>query len=159
MKLTHIRRFQMKKVLVAALVVAMGLSLGGMAYAAWGGGPGPGYGNQTDVKALRSFQKETLPLRDELIAKRAEIQNEYTKDNPDQNRIATLQKEMIDLRTKIQDSARKQGLSGYGPGYGGGYGRGYGGGYGPGWMMGRGGYGAGRGGYGPGYGGGYCHTW
>lgn len=151
----------MKKVMVAALVVAMGLSLGGMAYAAWGGGPGPGYGNQTDVKALRSFQKETLPLRDELIVKRVEIQTEYAKQDPDQNRIATLQKEMIDLRTKIQDAARKHGLPGYGAGWnaGGGYGPGYGGGYGPGRMMGRGGYGAGRGGYGPGYGGGYCHTW
>lgn len=150
----------MKKVLVAALVVAMGLSLGGMAYAAWGGGPGPGYGTQVDTKALRNFQKETLPLRDELIAKRAEIQTEYAKENPDWNRIATLQKEMVDLRTKIQSTARKQGLSDRGSGYGGGYGRGYGGGYGTGWMMGRGGY---RGGYGPGYrngyGGGYCHTW
>jgi len=121
----------MKKVFVVALVVAVGFSLGGMAYAGWGGGFGPGYGNQVDVKALRSFQKETLPLRDELIARRAEIQTEYTKENPDQNRIATLQKEMIDLRTKIQDSARKQGLSDRGPGWmaGGGYGRGNGGGY------------------------------
>jgi len=154
MKFIHTRRFEMKKVLVAALVVAMGLSLGGMAYAAWGGGPGPGYGTQVDTKALRNFQKETLPLRDELIAKRAEIQTEYAKENPDWNRIATLQKEMVDLRTKIQSSARKQGLSdrGYGPGYG----RGFGGGYGGSWMVGRGGHGPGHRG---GYGGGYCNTW
>jgi hypothetical protein len=158
MKLIHTRRFQMKKVLVGALVVAVGLSLGGMAYTAWGAGPGPGYGTQTDVKALTNFQKETLPLRDEMIAKRAEIQNEYAKENPDWNRIATLQKEMVDLRTKIQSKARAQGL--YDRGYGPGYGRGYGGGYGGGWMMGRGGYGPGnRGGYGPGYGGGYCRGW
>ena len=133
----------MKKVLVAVLVAALALSLGGLAYAV--GDTGPGYGNQTDVKAVRTFQKETLPLRDELIAKRVELQNEYAKPNPDQNRIATLQKEMIDLRAKIENSARKQGL----------YDRGYmAGGYGPGWMM-------GRGGYGPHYGGGYgyCHTW
>jgi len=157
MKFTHTRRFQMKKVLVAALVVAVGFSLGGMVCTAWGAAPGPAYGTKVDVNALRSFQKETLPLRDELIAKRAEIQTEYAKENPDWNRIATLQKEMVDLRTKIQSTARAKGLSdrGYGPGYG----RGRGG-----WMMGRGGYGPGfktglRGGYGPGFGGGYCRTW
>lgn len=138
----------MKKVLVVALVVAVGFSLGVLAYAASGGGYGPGSGNQVDVKALQNFQKETLPLRDEMIAKRAEIQNEYAKENPDQNRIATLQKEMIDLRTKIQASAQKEGLTSWGPGYGRGYG--------PGWMMGRGGYGMG---YAGGYGRGYCPMW
>lgn len=159
----------MKKIFVAALIVAVGFSLGGIAYAAWwGGGYGPGYGSQADVKALRGFQKETLPLRDELITKRTEIQNEYAKENPDQTRIATLQKEMIDLQAKIQDAAQKQGLSAWGPGWmmGGGYGPGwatghrgygmgyrggYGSGYGHGWMMG--------GGYGPGYGSGYCPMW
>lgn len=148
----------MKKVLVAALVVAVGFSLGGMVCTAWGAAPGPAYGTQVDVNALRNFQKETLPLRDELIAKRAEVQTEYAKENPDWNRIATLQKEMVDLRTKIQSTARAKGL--YDRGYGPGYGRGHGGG----WMMGRGGYGPGRGaglrgGYGPGFGGGYCRTW
>lgn len=140
----------MKKVFVVVLAAALALSLGGLTYVAWAADPG--YGNQTDVKAVRTFQKETLPLRDELIAKRIELQNEYAQPNPDQNRIATLQKEMIDLRAKIENSARKQGL----------YDRGYmAGGYGPGWMMGRGGYGPGYRGYGPHHGGGYgyCHTW
>ncbi|MDD5008398.1 MAG: hypothetical protein PHU49_11925 [Syntrophorhabdaceae bacterium] len=141
----------MKKVFVVALIVAVGFALGGISYAAWwGGGYGPGYGSQTDVKALRSFQKETLPLRDDLIAKRAEIQNEYTKDNPDQTRIATLQKEMIDLQTKIQDTAQKQGLSAWGPGWM------MGGGYGPGWATGHRGY---RMGYRGDYGSGYCPMW
>ena len=148
----------MKKVLVAALVVAVGFSIGSMAYAAWGGANGPGPGGQVDVKALRDFQKETLPLRDELMAKRVEIQNEFAKESPDRNRIATLQKEMIDLRTKIQDAAQKHGLPARGQGWmmgGGGYGQGYRGGYGPGRMMGRDGYGpVSRGGYGGG-----CPMW
>jgi Spy/CpxP family protein refolding chaperone len=87
------------------------------------------YGEQTDVNAFRNFQKETLPLRDEMAAKRLELRNEFNKDTPDQAKIAALQKEMIDLRTKISDAAKKNGLAdwGYGRGYhmrwGDGYGR------------------------------------
>ena len=151
----------MKKVSVVAVVVAVGLLLGTGAYAARQGyGPGSG---QVDVNALRQFQKETLPLRDELAAKNLEFRNEYAQQMPDRTKIATLQKEMIDLRTKIQAAADKQGLPAYGPGMGygsGGYGMGRGmmygyGGYGPGYGMGRGMMGRGGYGGGPGYGGGY----
>ncbi len=158
----------MKKVSVVAMVVAVGFLLSTVAYAAWQGyGPGSG---QADVNALKQFQKETLPLRDELAAKRLDLWNEYNQQKPDQSKIATLQKDIIDLQTKIQAAAEKQGLPAYGPwmrggygGYGMGQGRMYGrGGYGPGYgmgpgMMGRGGYGGG-----PGYGGGYdgyCPMW
>jgi zinc resistance-associated protein len=124
----------MKKVLVATLVVAAGLLVGSMAFAAWGPGHGPGPGSQVDVQAFRNFQKETLSLRDEMMAKRLELRNEFSKEKPDQTRIATLQKEMIDLRTKIQESAQKNGLPNWGQGR----------------MMGRGGYGPGSDDYGPG---------
>ncbi len=60
---------------------------------------------------------------------------------------------MIDLRTKISDAAKKNGLPdrGFGPGYGkrGGFGPGYGRGHHMGWG----------GGYGPGYGAGFCPNW
>jgi hypothetical protein len=149
----------MKKVSVVAMVVAVGFLLSTVAYAAWQG-YGPGSGQQVDVNALKQFQKETLPLRDELAAKSLELQNQYASQTPDQSKIATLQKEIIDLQTKIATAAQKQGLpgGGYGPGYGMGPGMMYGnGGYGPGygmgpWMMG--GY---RGGNGPGYG--SCPMW
>jgi zinc resistance-associated protein len=147
----------MKKTSVVALAVAVGLVLlGSAAFAGWGQGygygpRGYGYGaasdKQVDPNAVRAFQKETLPLRDEMMVKRVEIRNEYAKEKPDQARIGTLQKEMIDLRTKIQTSAEKQGLpaAGYGPGMAG---RGPGPGYGS-RMMGGGGYGGqGRGGRG-----------
>lgn len=143
----------MKKVLVTALIVAAGLSLAGLAYAHWSGSYGPGAGSKVDVQALRSFQKDTLPLRDEVAAKRLELQNEYAKGEPDQTRIATLEKEISGLRAKIQDAATKYGISdrGYGwmsgPG-GWGHGSMMGRGYGHGYMMGQ-GYGRGdRGGYG-----------
>ncbi len=136
----------MKKTWLAALAAVLGLALfGTTVFAGWG--PGHGYGprgccygaawdKQIDPNALRAFQKETLPLRDEMQAKHAELRNEYRKDKPDQARIATLQKEMIDLRTTIQATAEKHGLpaAGYGPGMGRGYaGKGYCRGFGPRW--------------------------
>jgi hypothetical protein len=93
-------------------------------------------------------------MRDEMMVKRLEVRNEFSKEKPDQSRIATLQKEMIDLRTKIQESAQKNGLPNWGQGRmmgRGGYGPGCDG-YGPGRMAGR-GFGGARGGYGPGSGG------
>ncbi len=144
----------MKKLSVLALVVALGFLLGTVAYG-WGGGYGPWSGTQGDVNKLKAFQRETLPLRDEVIAKRLELRNEYAKETPDGNRVLALEKEIFDLQTKIQATARKQGLPLWGPGsgMGGGWGRGYG-------PMGRGGYGPGYGGGpGRGYSGGYCPMW
>jgi len=151
----------MKKLMVmVAVVVAVGL-LGTVAYAAW---QGRGPGGQVDVNAFRQFQKETLPLRDELMAKGLELRNEYAKDSPDQNQITKLKTEIGELRTKIQAVAEKQGLPawGNGPGVGRGNSRwardGYGCGNGP-RMMGC-GYGRGPGaGYGPGRGADYCPRW
>ena len=130
----------MKKIWVVGLVAVFGLVLLGTTAQAWCGmgygggprgagyGPGPAVGKQVDVNALRAFQKETLPLRDEVMAKRVEIRNEYAKEKPDQNRIAALQKDIIDLRAKIRTAADKQGLpaAGFGMGMGGRHGHGYG---------------------------------
>jgi zinc resistance-associated protein len=128
----------------------------------WAQGYGPRYAaaqTQTDINALKAFQKETLPLRDEMMVKRAEIRNEYAQAKPNLERIATLQKEMIDLRTKIQAAAEKNGLPTWGPGSAMG-----GAGFGPGAGMGRGagfgrGYGMGGGMRGAGYGYGSCPAW
>ncbi len=143
----------MKKVFVVALVVVFGALLSTSAFAAWNTGPWANPKEQVDVNAFRNFQKETMPLRDEMTAKRLELRNEWNKETLDQAKIAALQKEMIDLRTKIGDAAKKNGLPdrGFGPGYGkrGGYGPGYGRGHHMGWG----------GGYGPGYGKGFCPNW
>lgn len=126
----------MKKLMVVALIVVFGALLSTVAVAAWTKGQGPGPDAQVDVNAFRNFQKETLPLRDEMAVKRLELRNEFSKSNPDQAKIAALKEEMIALRTQISDAAKKNGLPdrGFGPGYAGrgGYGRGGCGGYGPG---------------------------
>ena len=60
----------MKKVFVVALVVIFGALMSTAAVAAWTRGQGPGPDAQVDVNAFRNFQKETLPLRDEMAVKR-----------------------------------------------------------------------------------------
>lgn len=144
--------------MVVALIVVFGALLSTVAVAAWTKGQGPGPDAQVDVNAFRNFQKETLPLRDEMMAKRLEIRNEYSKTTPDEAKITALKEEMIALRTQISEAAKKNGLPerGYGRGYG------KGGGYGPGSCSGygRGGNGPGYGrGYGPGCGAGTCPNW
>ncbi|HVN24535.1 MAG TPA: hypothetical protein VMT71_11230 [Syntrophorhabdales bacterium] len=154
----------MKKVSVVVMAVAVALLLGMAAHAA-PQASGQGVNQPVDVNALRQFQKETLPLRDEMAAKRLELRNEYAQPTPDLAKIAKIQHEMIDLRTKIQTAAQKQGLPAFGRGWmmaGGGCGAGYGRGFGPGAGNGPGpGRGGFRGGHGAGWGGGCggCSGW
>lgn len=137
----------MKKIAIVTVVVATALVAGtAVAQMGWGGGPGPGMGfygqgatGNTNVENLKKFQKETLSLRDELITKRAELGNEYNKETPDTARIGELQKQIVDLQTKIHKAAEKNGLSAWRQGRG--PGRGFG--MGPGMMYGTGPQGAG----------------
>jgi zinc resistance-associated protein len=112
-----------KTAVIVALVLLAGLFIAGTAstWCTWGGYGGwsrGGYGTRygtVDTESFRSFQKDTLSLREEMIAKDLELQNEYNKPTPDPKRIATLEKEAIDLQTKIQEVADKYGLSAWGP--------------------------------------------
>ena len=100
---------------VVSLVVALGLLIAGGVYAWWpGGGYGMGY-QGANPEAVQKFQTETLSLRQALSSKYIELQNEYSKPTPDTNRIATLQKEIIDLQAKIQTAVTKHGISTGGP--------------------------------------------
>jgi len=131
----------------------------------YGMGPGMMYGygaggtgKAVDIEKFKKFQKETSGLRDDMHLKMLELRNEYSKEKPDEDRIATLQKELIDIRTKIHKAADKAGIAEEGRGWGGR--RGFGGrGFGPG-MMGPGMMGPGF--MGPGMmggGNGYCPNW
>jgi zinc resistance-associated protein len=63
-----------------------------------------------DIDKVRQFQRETLPLRDEMMIKKLEVRKELNKETPDRGRIAELKKEMIDIRTQIQKRADGAGL-------------------------------------------------
>jgi zinc resistance-associated protein len=146
----------------------------------WGGGhmmgyqgAGPGYYGQYNngyttlnneqqeqlADLNQKFYNETRPLREKLWSKSAELNALLSETNPDTGKAVKLQKEISDLRAKLDEKtinheieARKiapntwfggrhgygpmmggYGMGGYGMGYGmRGYGMGYGMGYGPG---------------------------
>lgn len=112
----------MKKMMVAAgLVVVASLFAAGAAFACgWGMGYGPGYhGRGANTETMKNFQKETLSLRDDLITKEIDLENEYMKPAPDNARIASLRKDIVDIQAKIQVVADRHGAPAWGPGSGG----------------------------------------
>ncbi len=164
---------------VPAAVWAHGWGYGGghmMGY--WGAGPGY-YGRYNGAySALNSKQQEQLAdlnqkffnetqsLREELWSKSAELNALLSETNPNTGKIDKVQKEISDLRAKLDEKAINHGIqvrkiapdswSGNGYGYGpmmGGYGMGYGMGR---YGMGYGRYGMMGMGYGMGYGPGAC---
>ena len=99
----------MKRAMIISLTVVIGLFLAGASYA-WWDGYGMGSGAGTNVETMKKFHKETFSLRDEIMTKKLELQGEYSKQTPDTNRIATIQKEIIDLKAKIYEIAKKYGI-------------------------------------------------
>jgi Spy/CpxP family protein refolding chaperone len=112
------------------------------------------------IDALRAAHlKEVKPLQDMMFSKRGDLRLLWLEKNPDQEKIAEVQKEIRSLRDKMQDKGTAYRLEvnkvltpeqqsqfrnacpggGFGPGYGrGGRGGGHGPGYGPGSGMMRG---------------------
>ncbi|MFA4918302.1 MAG: hypothetical protein WC581_03510 [Thermodesulfovibrionales bacterium] len=104
----------MRKGVIVVLIAAAALVFVSAVYAY-----PPGNGNyicrsgNADTGAVKKFQKETLSFRDELITRKLDLHKEFSKRIPDRDRIATLQKEMIDIRTKIMKKADESGVPKY----------------------------------------------
>lgn len=98
----------MKGRTIIGLVVILGLLITSAVYALGYRGPcGVSNWQTPDVEKIKKFQQETLSLRDELITKRLELQNECGKQVTDTDRITTLRQEIRDIRAKIQEVADK----------------------------------------------------
>lgn len=109
----------MRKAMIIGLAAVIALVvIGGAVYAHGPWGYGMGCSTGANVENVKKFQKETLSLRDELLTKRLELQNEYSKPEPNYDRIATLRKDIVDIQTKIQTTADKYGLPAFGTGMG-----------------------------------------
>ena len=172
---------------VPAVALARGWGRGGM-MGNWGGGPmmgnwggGPGYGyttpygpgnealtpdQRTQLDQLdKKFYEDTANLRKDLWDKSYELNTILNTENPDPAKVNALNKEINDLRAKLQEKSLNYRLEARKivpeTAFNGGYGRSFGyhmWGYGPGGMMGYGGrgmmgYGPRMGGFGPGMGG------
>jgi len=111
----------MKKVFVASIVAALVL-VGSMgAVQAWGPGGEPGFGcpggrmadllqpspeQMSQWKEMRGkFRGEILPLRSQLVARHLELKALMIQPDADLEAIQTKQKEVIALRTQIQEKA------------------------------------------------------
>jgi Spy/CpxP family protein refolding chaperone len=118
----------MKKAVVIGLVVALGIGLGGLALANYGGHGGgggmmgPGYGagpgacrNDDQASQLTPEQTKQLEelrlkhweatkgLKADLFAKHQELRGLSLRSNPDQKAIDKLEKEIFSVRQKLQE--------------------------------------------------------
>ena len=103
-------------------ILMVGLSLVAMAGVAVAAGPGYGFGKnancpgfnqlnltpeqKTKLNELQEKQwKDTVSLRNEMQTKRLELRTLWTAPNPDKNKILAKQKEVSELRDKLQAKA------------------------------------------------------
>jgi Spy/CpxP family protein refolding chaperone len=110
--------------IIGTLVLVAALAMPVLAHdQGWGKGRGTGIGPEgrqapccetipnltpeqsTKLKELKEQRdKEALPLKNELIAKRAELRNLWLQSDPDKAAIMAKQQEINDLRNKLQDT-------------------------------------------------------
>lgn len=103
----------MRKGVIGSLVVAVGLVFVSSVYAQFPGGGSGGCLFRVDssgTEDFRNYQKTIQPLRDELVGKKVELRREFSKPTLDRDRIASIQKEIIDIRTEILKKADEAGL-------------------------------------------------
>ena len=157
----------MKRIVIIGLSLTLALALVVTVAMAWGPRFGPGFGGgppfagsppfanltaeqSSQIQALReAYLKEIAPLREEMLAKGTELRSLWSTPNADPATVVAKQKEIFDLRAKLQEKANSLRLEvqklvpadqsvGPGPGYGppggfgpGGPGRGFGPGFAP----------------------------
>jgi hypothetical protein len=103
----------LRKGVVAVLALVAGLMLVSAVYAYFPEDKcRTGQLRTSDINSLKKFQRDTLSLRDELIAKRLELSREFSRQRLNRGRIAALQKKIIDIRKRIQKKADEAGISG-----------------------------------------------
>ncbi len=107
-----------KSIIGVSLVLAVALMATMVFAGGMGRGFGPGYGigyaypaipnltaeQSSKIQALqKAHLDETAPLRNELLKKGAELRSFWSTPNPDQAAITAKQKEILDLRSKLQE--------------------------------------------------------
>jgi len=112
----------MKKNILIGMIAVLAPVLVTTAALAWGPGWGrdQGYGQQYGCPLVSSLTpeqtsriqtiqqanfQEISPLREQLYTKRTELRNLWVTQNPDQAKIAALQKEMLDIRAQLQEKS------------------------------------------------------
>jgi Spy/CpxP family protein refolding chaperone len=144
----------MKKTTIIGMSLVLAVALMATVAFAWGPGYGRGYGmgpgygypaisnltaeQSSKIQALqKAHLDETTPLQQDLLKKRTDLRGLWLSPTPDQAKITALQKEISNLRSKLQEKGtnlrfeirkvltpeQQAQLSLYGPGMGGGMGK------------------------------------
>lgn len=103
----------MKKIIMLSIAVFVGLILTSSGYAMGPAGwHGMGFTTvaNLNIEAVKNFLKDTSAARNELILKRIELAKAYSEKEINYDKVAAIQKEIIDLKTRILDTAKKYGL-------------------------------------------------
>jgi Spy/CpxP family protein refolding chaperone len=119
----------MKRVVIIGLGLTLALALVATIAFAWGPrlgpsfGVGPGYGypgppvanltpeQSSKIQTLQQdYLKEMAPLQQELLAKGTELRSLWLASKPDPAVITAKQKEVFDLRSRLQEKATNLGL-------------------------------------------------
>jgi len=112
----------MKKIVIIGLSLTLAVALIATLALAWGPGFGRGFGfgppfanltteQSAQIQALQQANlKEIAPLQQELLAKGTELRSLWASPNPDQAVITAKQKEIFDLRSRLQEKAYNLGL-------------------------------------------------
>lgn len=114
----------MKTGIVAVIAVVGALLASSAVYAGWGWGGGwcmSGNDRNVSTQKMRSFQKDTLKLRENLMEKQLDLQDELSMDVPDGKKVAALRKEIISLQSQLQATGDKYGMTDWGMGRGSGH--------------------------------------
>lgn len=107
--------------MVTVIAVVVALLASSVVYAGWGWGGGwgmSGTGQNVSTQKMRSFQKDTLQLRENLMEKQLDLQDELSMEVPDGKRIAALRKEINSLQSQLQSAGAKYGMTDWGMGSG-----------------------------------------
>ncbi|KAA0889680.1 hypothetical protein [Oryzomonas rubra] len=111
----------MKRGTVAIVAVVGALLASSAVYAGWGSGwCMNGNGQNVSTQKMRGFQKDTLKLRENLMDRQLDLEDELGMDVPDGKRVAMLRREIINLQRQLQAVGDKYGIvnCGMGGGYG-----------------------------------------
>lgn len=112
------------KNIILAVAVVFSLALAASAYARggmMGPGMGPGMGmgpgcgpnaaaTPEQTAKYKKFVADTLPLKEEMHSKHMEMQKEWIKEKPDNEKIAKLQGELQALHQKMTEARTKAGI-------------------------------------------------
>lgn len=106
---------------MVALLVSGAMAIGpggGMGPCATGEGncPQMSSANPEQAQKFAQFQKDILPLRQQMLQLRTDVMALRAQPNPDWKAIAEKQKQMVDVRIEIQKKRAAAGFPAMGPG-------------------------------------------